>query len=716
MIDQVDRRWNESEKILAYLRKHHQVYLKTSEDSKSEEIGLSSYDKKNQLIEEVQAELYTILDSIDALIYVADMDTYDLLYVNKWGRSLFGDITGKKCYQTIQKDQEGPCPFCTNHLLIDESGPTGVYQWEFRNTHNGRWYECRDRAIRWSDGRRVRLEIATDITERKREEEHQTLTMTVLQILNSYSHEEDTIGKILHSIQQSIGIEAVGIRLESDEDFPYYETSGFPDNFVETERSLCGRDSSGDVKRDASGQVILECMCGNIICGRTDPQYPFFTLGGSFWSNGTTALLASTTEQERQATTRKRCNGEGYESVALIPLHSHEKTIGLLQLNDRRKNRFTLEIIQFFEGLGNTIGIALDRTRSEEVLIESEKRYRAIYAQSPIAIELYDASGVLMHINPAGLKLFGIQDIQAIQNLSIFADLIITDREKEKVLSGENVQYQGPFDFEKVKNLNLYPTSREGIIWLDVFITPIGNGEKVITGFLVQITDITKRMLAEEALRQVNHKLHLLSNITRHDINNEIQEIFEYLDFVQGDDLDPKVRGFIENVDRSIHNIERQIAFTRDYQDIGVHSPVWYDVHAMITHSVQTLDISPIQIQVEISGIEIYADFLVEKVFYNLVDNAKRYGEKITGIRFSGIEGSEEYTIICEDDGVGVPDGFKSKIFNREYYKHTGFGLNLSREILEITGITIKETGKPGKGARFEILVPAGKFRFSKIN
>ena len=101
----------------------------------------------------------------------------------------------------------------------------------------------------------------------------------------------------------------------------------------------------------------------------------------------------------------------------------------------------------------------------------------------------------------------------------------------------------------------------------------------------------------------------------------------------------------------------------------------------------------------------------MEKVFYNLVDNSKRYGETITEIRISGFERKGGYTTICEDNGGGIPDEYKSKIFNREYYKHTRFGLNLSREILEITGITITKTGIYGEGARFEISVPAGKSR-----
>jgi diguanylate cyclase (GGDEF)-like protein len=114
----------------------------------------------------------TILDSLDAMVYVADMDTYELIFCNKYGRDIFGEVQGKICWQVLQEGQDGPCDFCTNHRLLDEDGePTGVYVWEFQNTIDKSWYQCRDQAIRWVDGRIVRMEIATDITQRKLVEE-----------------------------------------------------------------------------------------------------------------------------------------------------------------------------------------------------------------------------------------------------------------------------------------------------------------------------------------------------------------------------------------------------------------------------------------------------------------------------------------------------------------------------------------------------------------
>jgi PAS domain S-box-containing protein len=115
-----------------------------------------------------------VLDSMDSLVYVADMDTYELLFINQFGRDTWGEITGQICWQVLQNDQSGPCPFCTNSRLLDENKkPTGIYVWEFQNTVDKEWYECRDQAIQWTNGRQARMEIATNITQRKRM--HQSL-------------------------------------------------------------------------------------------------------------------------------------------------------------------------------------------------------------------------------------------------------------------------------------------------------------------------------------------------------------------------------------------------------------------------------------------------------------------------------------------------------------------------------------------------------------
>jgi HD-GYP domain-containing protein (c-di-GMP phosphodiesterase class II)/CheY-like chemotaxis protein len=216
--------------------------------------------------------------------------------------------------------------------------------------------------------------------ERKLAEERERLARGILELLNRPNGSADVIHDILLLIKKRTGLKAVGIRLRDGDDYPYYATNGFSDSFVQAERFLCERDAAGNLVRGQDGNAVLECMCGNVICGRTDPTKPFFTANGSFWTNGTTKLLATTTEQDRQSRTRNRCNGEGYESVALIPLRSGTETIGLLQLNDHRPDRFRRGMIRFFEGLGSSIGIALARKRAEQIQRDTLTKLRLTFA------------------------------------------------------------------------------------------------------------------------------------------------------------------------------------------------------------------------------------------------------------------------------------------------------------------------------------------------
>lgn len=122
-------------------------------------------------LKESHERLLLVLDSLEAIVYVADMQTHEVLFANNYTRQAIGDIEGRICWQTLQVNQNGPCAFCTNDKLLTPDGkPAGIYTWEFQNTLNGKWYYIKDRAIEWVDGRIVRMEIATDITTLKETE------------------------------------------------------------------------------------------------------------------------------------------------------------------------------------------------------------------------------------------------------------------------------------------------------------------------------------------------------------------------------------------------------------------------------------------------------------------------------------------------------------------------------------------------------------------
>ena len=217
------------------------------------------------------------------------------------------------------------------------------------------------------------------------------------------------------------------------------------------------------------------------------------------------------------------------------------------------------------------------------------------------------------------------------------------------------------------------------------------------------------------ALRQALRKLNILSSITRHDILNQLITLRGFLSILEQKQPNPTLREYFQKINAAAQRISAMIRFTKEYEEIGVHAPSWLDTHTIISTAVKETSLGKVKLNNNLpSGAEVYADPLIVKVFYNLMDNALRYGQKITTIQFSMQESGDGHLIVCDDDGVGIPAEEKEKIFDRGFGKNTGLGLALSREILSITGITIRETGMFGSGARFEMLVPAGSFRYHK--
>jgi len=226
--------------------------------------------------------------------------------------------------------------------------------------------------------------------------------------------------------------------------------------------------------------------------------------------------------------------------------------------------------------------------------------------------------------------------------------------------------------------------------------------------------EILERKRFEATLQLANRKLNTLSSITRHDILNQITAIVMYVSLAEELVQDQTLLSYLKKIEQTTQMIQKQIRFARDYEELGISSPRWHTIDATISKAVSGIQLGNVRIEKDLEGLEVYADMLLEKVFYNLVDNALRHGQKVTKIRFSSQETTDGITIFCEDNGIGVAESMKDGIFKREYYRNTGYGLFLASEILGITGLTISETGEPRSGARFEIHVPKGTYRLSK--
>ncbi len=246
----------------------------------------SKLEASGQVLRENEARFRLLMNSLDALVYVADMETYEILFINETGKQIFGDITGKLCWQSLQKNQQGPCDFCTNQYLLDENGqPAGIYHWEMENTLTGQWFDIRDRAIKWVDGRVVRLEVATDITSRKQAEnrlaeETQRLEVTLKSIgdgvISTNTESRVTlINQAAESITGWSSQEAVGLPLS--EVFTLVEEgSGEPcqnpvervlatGGIVELERQAILRSRDGREINVADSAAPIKDLSGEII-------------------------------------------------------------------------------------------------------------------------------------------------------------------------------------------------------------------------------------------------------------------------------------------------------------------------------------------------------------------------------------------------------------------------------------------------------------------
>ena len=230
------------------------------------------------------------------------------------------------------------------------------------------------------------------------------------------------------------------------------------------------------------------------------------------------------------------------------------------------------------------------------------------------------------------------------------------------------------------------------------------------------VTDVTALKISEDALIRANKKLKLLSQITKHDINNDLSLAYASIDLIQGKiPRNPATDEYFGYLRSSIDAINSKIDFTRNYEHMGTQKPFWQSLSKIIT-DIRESDprYSHISIYDSLDSLEIFADLMLPKVFVNLVENSIRHGKKVSAIYISYQITKDGCRIIYEDDGVGIDKEIKDKIFIPDYSKTHGFGLFLIREILHLTGIEFTEESEEGKGAKFIFLVPEGGFRYEK--
>lgn len=223
-------------------------------------------------------------------------------------------------------------------------------------------------------------------------------------------------------------------------------------------------------------------------------------------------------------------------------------------------------------------------------------------------------------------------------------------------------------------------------------------------------SEINERTRAERELALANNKLNLLSGITRHDTLNQITVLQGYLELMGSMVDDERLQRYTAKMDSAIECMMELITFTKEYELIGIRGATWLSLDTIISE----LDAKGLSILNRSPGLEVHADPLLDRVFYNLIDNTVRHSGSASEVLIDHEVDGDDLILRWCDNGQGVPDADKSRIFEKGVGRNTGYGLFLIKEILGITGADIVEDGIYGQGARFSIRIPSGQFRFKE--
>jgi len=437
-------------------------------------------------------------------------------------------------------------------------------------------------------------------------------------------------------------------------------------------------------------------------------------MGGITFFNDTICTLLGYTREEFALLTIRDINPHFIENH-LGPLWSRVRERKYLTVQDTNRKKdgsiIPVEILLNYVEFGpNAYVFAFvrditDRKRAEDELKSAYEKNKGLMDYANDAIFIADAkSGMLLDANKRAQELIG----RTIAEIQILHESEIHPKEEEEkyrtyfkkhAMDGRGLQEEIVVD----KIGNHIPVIVSSTI-LDL------GGKRCMMGIFHDISDIKK---AQDALQLANKKLNLLAEITRHDIRNKLTVLGGYLELFTDHPPEPLHSMYLTKLKSAVKMIAANIDFTKLYQDLGVVAPVWHDVSDTFFKACTHIDIKKIRFESDADGVEIFADPLLERVFYNIVANAVEHGSRVSVVRLSSLEVPDGLLIRLDDDGIGIPSYDKESIFQRGYGKNTGLGLFLSREILSITNITIKESGEFQHGARFEMFVPKGVYRFS---
>jgi PAS domain S-box-containing protein len=390
--------------------------------------------------------------------------------------------------------------------------------------------------------------------------------------------------------------------------------------------------------------------------------------------------------------------------VENIGLRVRRKDGGLIYVN-----MYAVPVLQkgVFAGVQVSMRDITAGKKAELALQESEEKFRSFVENANEIVFSLTPDGTFTYVSPNWTELLGHDTCDVIGRPA--AEYIHPD----DFLRNRDFFLQAVTTGKKMSGLEYRIRHQDGTwLWYSQSISPIRDTEGRIVAIQGICHDITERRQAEEALRQVQKKLDLLSSITRHDISNQLLVLNGFIGLLHKKIPDPSYEEYFSRITKAGNQIISMIQFTKEYEKIGVRAPVWQVLATVVDEAGKGILPGQVTLKNNIpAGTEVVADPLIVKAFFNLLDNSVRHGQRVTEIRVSCHTSGGNLVVVWEDNGIGIAKDDKELIFERGFGKNTGLGMFLVREIFSLTGITVTETGVPGQGARFEIVVPDGTWR-----
>jgi len=568
--------------------------------------------------------------------------------------------------------------------------------------------------------------LVEDITERKRAATYRDLSSEVLRILNEQGFLRDSIERVLAAVKARTGFDAVGIRLEGGDDFPYFAQDGFPPDFLLTENTLTERGADGGPCRDGDGNLSLECTCGLVLSGRTDASNPLFTPGGSCWTNDSRQILDLPPDLDPRLHPRNRCVHEGYGSVALVPIRAKDRIVGLLQLNDRRKGCFSLAAIEQMEGIAAHVGGTLMRKRAEEALRESEEKFRELFDYAPVAYHELDLGGVVRRVNRAECALLGYQPGEMLGR-PIWDFIAGTEREGSHGVYRRKLAGEQPLE----PHQRLYVRRDGGEMWIEIHDSLVRNAAGEVTGIRSALLDITERKRLLEAVKRhaerlarSNAELERFAYVASHDLQEPLRMVASFTRLLSqrySGRLDETADRYIDYAVDGAKHMQQLIVDLLEYSRLNskeldiqhtecdaVVADATRNLHAAIQESGGSVDWDPLP------ALWVDRGQLTE-LFQNLLGNAIKFRRKdeCPRIHVSAVDGGPHWVLSVQDNGIGIDPRHRERVFQvfhrlhaRAEYSGTGIGLAVCRKVAERHGGKIWVESKPGAGSTFHFTIP----------